>query len=220
MDIFNKQFLERMPQEKDALNELVKIFKNHPELRYGTSASNYDPFAPHYVLTDQVSYHLSQGKVPLLAVQAAYADIELLGFPEAIRQVKKTVQEELEEKRLRAELDAVTNEMADRHPEFNRNDPRFSQALIDQAVTRAEAYIDRGMEPANALRQAVTDMESEARQPKPQTSMTGKSMAQTYTGTGGKTTNNWYETQEYKDSQIRAAKDNEWLRTLQRWNAE
>lgn len=223
MDIFNKRFLERMTQEKDAVNELAKIFKKHPELRNGTGPSNYDPFAPYYVFTDQVSYHLDQGKVPLLAVQAAYADIAPLGFPEAIRRVKTATQIELEQANLRAkqekELDVVIRDMEARHPELDENSPRFSQSLTDQALARMKAYTAQGIQPAFALRLAIADMEREARQPMPQTSTTTKSTTEAYTAAGGKPTDDWYETQDYKDSQVRAKKDEELLRTLQQWNA-
>lgn len=169
MNIWNKQFVERMAQEKAAADELVKIFKKHPDLRNGTEASNYDPFAPHYVLTDQIAYHLSEGKAPLQAVQAAYSEIEPIGFPESIRRVKKSVQDEFEQAAIKAnqakmteELNAVIKEMESRHPEFNENSPRFSQLLVDQALARMKAYVDKGMAPASALRQAITDMEREA----------------------------------------------------------
>lgn len=48
----------------------------------------------------------------------------------------------------------------------------------------------------------------------------GKNVTQTYTGADGKPTNNWYDTQDYKDSQVRAAKDKELLKTYEKWGLE
>ena len=167
MEIFNKQFLQKMTQEKDAANELVTIFKKHPELRNGTGPSDYDPFAPQYVFTDQISYYLSQGKPPLSAVQAAYADIEPIGFQETIRRAKTATKMELELKaKQEKELDVVIKEMKARYPEFNENSPQFSQSLTDQALARVKDYTAQGIQPSFALRLAVADMEQEASESK------------------------------------------------------
>lgn len=62
----------------------------------------------------------------------------------------------------RRNFEIAVAEMEARHPEFNENDSRFSQALTDEALARMKAYIKQGMEPASALRLAVSDMEHEA----------------------------------------------------------
>lgn len=66
------------------------------------------------------------------------------------------------EKAQRHNLDIAIAEMEARHPEFNVKDPRYNQALTDEALARMKAYINQGMEPASALRLAVADMEREA----------------------------------------------------------
>lgn len=48
----------------------------------------------------------------------------------------------------------------------------------------------------------------------------GMNVTQTYTGADGKPTTNWYDTQEYKDSQVRVAKDQALLKTYEKWGLE
>lgn len=55
---------------------------------------------------------------------------------------------------------------------------------------------------------------------KMQPEFSGTNVTQTYTGADGKPTTNWYETQAYKDSQVRAAKDKELLKTYEKWGLE
>lgn len=166
MNIWNKHFFEQMASEKDAMDELVKIFKKHPELRNGIDSRDFDPFAPHYVLTDRIAYHLLEGKDSARAVMAATLDIESMGFPDAILKAKQTAEAELKDaeakaanERLNMEFNAAVEEVQTRHPEFDENDPRFNQVLTDQVLDRIAVYKNRGMEPTAALRQAVADFE-------------------------------------------------------------
>ena len=69
--------------------------------------------------------------------------------------------------------------------------------------------------PANDIKRSLRMVNG-----RPQVEFSGKDVKQTYTGADGKPTNNWYDTQDYKESQVRAQKDKELLRTLQRWNAQ
>jgi hypothetical protein len=58
-------------------------------------------------------------------------------------------------------LQTVIAEIRERHPQLNRDQPFYSQALVDNVRDRMAAYIRHGAVPSEALRTAMADVERE-----------------------------------------------------------
>ena len=159
MNLWNTGFLAKMSQEPKATDELVNIFKEHPEFKIGIDSKSYDQFALHYVYSDRVAWHLQSGKQPQDAIRSAYADLQRVGFAEAVANAKAYSANVIKQQQRMA---VVVADLEARYPELDENSPRFNQVLTDAVLARQQAYIDKGLDAVIALTTAVSDMEREA----------------------------------------------------------
>lgn len=102
-------------------------------------------------------------------------------------------------------------------PTVPYGDAPMAMDRVDAAVATAAA---QGQPAAQAPSNDIQRRTIRTPDGRTQTEFYGEDVKQTYTGADGKPTNNWYDTQDYKDSQVRAAKDKELLKTYEKWGFE